>query len=630
MARIYDLTGDDPDGDAVLQGDTGGLLTSRYLADDPPVAYLSEHEEPQYVLRNTSSGVTVTRGSTAEEILPDDDHQAIAVVTDVRVHFLVGAESGDRARAVALADVATADAERTGLLGSELRVETVDGEVWTFPVRGNVTDAAEYVDDAAQTWANASRLVDDARDRIDQSREYLDDGAFDSARGGLEDVSRTLSTARDRIQTVGRGAEAALDERAAALDDRLGQLRREIAAMEGARHHAQAQSVWNDDRDFEAAASHYDRAIEEYGRALAADGSTPADAALEERLDGAAREREILRVAPMAAASAARAAARAADNPETAAAEWEAALACYRDSVTLDWGADGVSFLVDRDLARERAAEATDEAIDAHVEAGEEWLLAADRIAARGNREDAKQGYERARDHFAAAQDIARDLRQGRVEGLEERLSTVDDRIAGEVVPSIVPRKTNLSVSTATAVIDEQASVDHSRRVSGFRTAGEGDTDQAAGRGGDDTDAPDEGGPEAEADDSNLLAALRALDEREVTALVADLLSAEGWTTTVFTSTNRTVYDIVALRDGQRQLVWTFHRPDGGALSATVVRRCATACNRSKGADRATLVTTGALSETTRARANELGVTALDGETLVERVTAAGLSDRLR
>lgn len=155
---------------------------------------------------------------------------------------------------------------------------------------------------------------------------------------------------------------------------------------------------------------------------------------------------------------------------------------------------------------------------------------------------------------------------------------------------------------------------------------------------GTDTTAGDDGwvtktgtGTADDADSAeDLVASLRSLDDSELTELVADLWETKGWSTTVFSATTKAVYDVVAMRDDDRLLLWTVHRPDGGALGATVLRRCATTRDSSQGADRATLVTTGTLTTAARDWAEELGIRVVDCETLVEELDAAGLAAEIR
>ncbi len=783
MDRIREVS--ETKGADLLTSTSGGLLDTEYLSGDPPTAYLAEYEQPQYVLRNKKAGLTVAAGPTTEELVPESDHQALAVVTDCQVVVLVGQTGGDSVKSVPLDEIVEADVESSGFLKSALTLETIDGEVWRFPVRGDASDVATALDDAAQTWANARRLTDEASEQIEASREHLDAGKFGAARQVLSDVATKMETATERVSTVGSGATQALSEKTGLLLDRLRQLEQEIAATKGAHHHATAQDAWKRNHDFERAAEEYEHAVEEYERALAADGNVPTDEALQARLRGVVKEREVLRVAPMADARAAREVAMAAEDADEAAAEWETALTCYREAVTLDWGKEDRTFITDRETAEKRAVEATENALDAHSKAGEEWLAAGDRIVRNDSKEQANQAYERAEEHLTRGREIAAELAPEQVDAFEQRLSQLRKRKAGEVLP---PEGTDESTLAVADIATESAAdtgngdetvpstdaaeseppsdgpeaerpkqsdptpaIRRAERESGPvgdegpRSGTEPEdeatpiadvssvdaADSEASResaedepqapenavvsnteeseigetaaGGSDTgeDAAEESntevaktnvlenseidpypeedpgrtaGTEPEAEEAEslsdgnestattraksnngpategagtedrietespdgisvdvLVERLRALDEAELTEFVAELWEQRGWSTTVFSSTTKAVYDVVAMaEDGEeRLLLWTVHRPDGGTLTETVLRRCATTRDSSQGADSATLVTTGSLTSATRERAESLDVTVLDCEQLAEAVQEAGLQHEL-
>lgn len=711
MDRIRDLTDTDGRADELVTSASGGLFDTQYLSEGPPATYLEQYEQPQYALRNKKSGVSIGEAGSDRTQRPDGDHQALAIVTDCRVLYLVGHAGGDHAESVRHDEIVEARAERSGFMKSVLLVETVDGERFRFACRGDVSEVAAFVDSAAQTWANASRLADEASDQLEASREYLDAGAFSDARAVLADVSQKVSTARGRVSAVGDGAAEALESRVSELIDQLKRLEQEIAATKGAHHHAAAQDAWKSDHDFKQAAEEYEQGAAEYERALAAEGTVPSDEALQLRLKGLAKEREILRAAPMADAKAAREVAMATDDPDEAATEWETALTCYREAVTLDWGERERGFVVERDRARERACEVTTKAIDAHIEAGETWATAGDKIARNGHDREARQAYGRAGKHLKQAQDIARELAPERTDDIATLLDTLEKRRAGEVMPSGDSAKATLSVA---AVTDQLSGTDQHDRV-GSRAGHDSTTDEdvettAAATDGTtpairhvDADESQNtsttveippadridgsvdpipairrhresaGGETAEQDRTTVGegmasdtpsraiteretrietdheqtasaaesvpdspgAALRELDEATLTELVAELWEANGWSTTVFSATTETVYDIVALRGGdgdgtdERLLLWTVPRPDDGALGATFVRRCATTRDSSHGADRATLVTTGTFTSGARASGEKLDVTLVDGEDLANRLAEAGLAGRL-
>lgn len=811
MDRIRDLTDAAGRDDDLLRRTSGGILDSQYLSEEPPAAYLHEREQPQYVLRNKKSGVKIAQGPSVDSHTPDGDHQALAVITDVRILFLVGNARGDECETLDLSDVVEARADSAGLLASTLVIETVDGGTWKFPCRGDVSAVAEYIEDAAQTWANANRLVEEASDHLPEVENALANADFAAARDVLATVTDGIETAEQRIASLGDGAIAAFRERAAEPIAEARQFRREIAATKGAHHHANAQEAWKRDHDFDRAAEEYDRALTEYERAIETNGEEPPVAALAARRRGALQESEVLRVAPMADARAARDVARERTDPEVAAAEWETALTCYREATGLDWGSDDREFVVDRERAREGAAEATDAAIDAHLAAGREWLRAGDEAASEGSRESARDAYERAEAHFENAGKIARELAPGRVDAVDDALDDVTARIAREGPPGDEPVETDYSVAaiwewrgqttgqgpapsrqSAVPVTEKETILltddDQSGEVSeptpaitplergetettpsgeAFPTpavtplesnessADDEDTSPAvqpaitpladaksepadatprvkpaitpvdatdrtaetsqeatgAGEtGGDETNeksetdsdgkprvkpaitpieekdpaTPDseqatagqrapaqgtdaggdpqnggtgeraeagavetgDGGTQATAvpagsgvtaeqvDTSTVVDKLRALEESVFTDLVADTWAARGWTTTVFTASGEAVYDVVAMRSGEdgdeRLLIWTEHRPDGGTLGATAIERCATARDSSRGADQATLVTTGTLTSAAYERADARDVTVVTATSLAERVVEAGLAEDLQ
>ena len=720
MDRIRDLTGADGRDDELLTSTSGGLFDTQYLSGDPPTSYLASYEEPQYVLRNKKSGLEVSGSSGTESTVPDGDHQALAVVTDCRVVFLVGRAGGDRVETVDHDEIVEARAESDGLMTSALLVEAVDGTRLRFACRGDVSAVADYVDEAAAAWATASRLVEEAGEQIDASRRSLEEKEFADARAVLADVSEKVARARRHVSTLGDGAAAALESRAGRLIDRLHQLEQEIAATKGAHHHAAAQDAWKADHDFERAASEYERGAEEYERALEAAGDSPTDEALGLRLKGLVRERAVLRAAPMADARAAREVAMAAEDPEEAAAEWETALACYREAATLDWGEHDGDFFVERERARQRAGEATTEALDAHTEAGQEWVTAGDKIVRNGRRREARQAYQRAEDHFLAARDIAEELQPARLDAIEEHLAGLEKRKSGEVTPAVEPDEPTLSVDAVADKLDGntgEASTDPSEDASAVESDGDELTPKPAIRRLDPDERPSPKAPSErvgdsakrepavrerptadveptpavgggtpiteretriEADDgvraaagpggsgaggvtgaetladtvgetplggtetapetdetAALLTALREKDETALTDLVAAAWEAKGWSTTVFSAETETVYDVLAIRnregegEDERLLLWTAHRPDGGTVDATVVRRCATTRDGSRGADGATLVTTGTLTNAAAQVAAAQDVTVVDPEQLAAELVALGLADRL-
>jgi hypothetical protein len=105
MKTILDYTTGAEDRELLTSTEVSGRIRSgQLLADDPLATYLEGDEEPKYVLRNRKSGVTV-EDDDSTRIQPDDAFQALALVTDVRVLFVVGTAGGDRTESVSYSSV---------------------------------------------------------------------------------------------------------------------------------------------------------------------------------------------------------------------------------------------------------------------------------------------------------------------------------------------------------------------------------------------------------------------------------------------------------------------------------------------------------------------------------------------
>jgi hypothetical protein len=117
-----------------------------------------------------------------------------------------------------------------------------------------------------------------------------------------------------------------------------------------------------------------------------------------------------------------------------------------------------------------------------------------------------------------------------------------------------------------------------------------------------------------------------------LSALVADLWEAKGWSTTVFKTTGEAVYDILAVQQDPeyRMLLWAPDLSDRDPLGSTMIERCAAVRDSSDGADSATLVTNGSISEAASERARELDLRALGLNELTEQLLSEGVRDRVR
>jgi tetratricopeptide (TPR) repeat protein len=634
METILDLTTGGADREALTDTAVSGRLRTKQLLSGAPLAErLDGDEEPKYLLRNKKSGVTVAAEEESRTMEPDDQFQALALVTDVRVLFAIGTADGDRTVSVSHSEMVQAKRSDEGFRTTALVIETIDGRRWTFPCKGDTAEVASVVDGLAQVWANAERLADEAEEAIETAEQHLAADEYEAAAEALADVKANLRTAIARLREVGASAGAHIETRGERLARRLLDLQGPLWAQLAASAHGEAMAAWREG-EFERAATEYEEAIRGYEQALDRD-SGPSTGVLEQRLDGALTERELLRVMPLVEADTARRHAREIEEPEAAAANWETVLEGYQGLLALDWPGDR-GFVADSDIVHTQAAAAAEDAIEDYFEAGKRRLGSADRFAVDGREDRASVLYERARDQFEAAHRLATEAHPDRVEELETALSTVDRRINGDVPAEALPH----DELTVTDGDEEPAEADDEPDATGDgdepgstvigRIQSQKQEERAAAPGGVNVNAGDGAGNGVT--NTELRGKLRDLEEGEFTQLVADLWEAQGWSTTVFSATKQVVYDIVAMREEpeqQRLLLWTEHKPGEEQLGPRSVERCATARDSSQGAESATLVTNALPRTAARQRAEGLDVTVIDGQDLVELLRFEGFLDRL-
>lgn len=671
MGTIIDLT-DGQDHEILRTTEADGLFGGTYLDGQPLGEYLDGDERPKYVLRNKKSGVTV-EGDGQRSIEPDSDFQAFALVTDLRIIFVVGQGNGDDSATLRLPDVVEVSAE-SGLRTSTLVIETLAGEVWSFPCSGDPTAVAQSLEEAAQVWANAARLLDDLEETLGRAEQELAAGNPATARERLDGARETIETAVNRITEVGPAAKARITDRAEELRDWLTDVERELAGEEGAHAHARAQSRWQS-REYEAAATSYDRAIESYQRALGIEGSVPETDSLVARLRGAAAERELLRVGPLVDADSSRRRAMALADPEDAAGEWEQALDLYHGLLGLDWAESDSEFVADRELIREQTSEIADDAISDHYEAGRQWLRSGDKLAVQGRDKQATQVYERAAEQFEHARRLASEVRPDRLETVELGIAAAETRLDGsrpsEAVPensvefdpaAAGPEETDSdsdasesadgegmeglsfhdSGSTATQSHDSTPNTgsDSSQYETDGRTS-ESVLDRIQAQKQTETASTTESAPVAEAgiadqfpehttetiDPATLRDRIDALGGSELRDIAARLWEAEGWKTSVLDEAGRAVYDIVAMDEDSddRLLLWTVDA-EAGPVDRKVIKQCATTVEDSRDSDTAVVVTGGSITPSARSEAEDSKVTVVGPDALVERLREADLA----
>lgn len=672
MGGVIDLT--DGSGHEVLSSTgSGGLLGGQFLQDEPLESYLASDEEPKYVLRNKKSGVQIETADGTEAVAADNDYQTLAMVTDLRILFVAGQSGGDQSVSIDLSQIVEARVESSGFRTSTLTLETLSDERWVFPCRGDPSPVATYIEEAAQIWANAGRLLDDMEAAISEARERLDAGEYEAAAEQVDGGTETIQTAKNRIVELGPAASTQIADRAAPLQSDLVELQREIQAVSAGHAHAAAQDRWRAG-EYRAAARAYESAVDGYERALGMGGSTPPDQTLESRLRGASTERELLRAGPLVDADTKRRHASALADPEEAAGEWEEAHERYRELLQLQWPTEDRSFLSDRELVRGQTAEIAEDAVTDHLEAGRQWLTSGDKLAVNDRPEQAQQVYERADHQFEQAKRLARELCPDHLESIEAGLEAAGHRLDGDVPTETVPEDpfafdlddSQDETDDETVDPEEPADIDdlsfhdstaaqhpsapntadsHSRRSSSTPVRHDQSETSVLDRiqaqkeidgGSGESVTPDTTVNHSESvtttDDvsaGELDTDLVDLDRKQLADLAAGVWQAEGWMTTVFTAANDTVYDVVAIQNDpdRRQLIWT--EAGGDDVDVTLFRQCETTLESSQ-ADTAVILTAESASSASKERAETHGVTLVDAPAFLERVAETGLVPRLR
>ncbi|WP_336327835.1 restriction endonuclease [Halovenus sp. HT40] len=672
MGTIIDLT-DGQDHKILQTTEADGLFGGTYLDGQPLGQYLDGNEQPKYVLRNKKSGVTI-EGDDERSLEPDSQFQAFALVTDLRIIFVVGKQGGDDSLTLRLPDIVEVSTE-SGLRKSSLSIETLTDEVWLFPCSGDPTAVRQYLEEAAQIWANAARLLDDLEEALGVAEQELAADNPDAAREHLDGARETIETAIHRIAEVGPAARTQISDRADELRDWLTDVERELAGADGARAHAGAQSLWQHN-EYEAAAASYDQAIEAYQQALDIDGSAPTTESLQSRLRGAAAERELLRVGPIVDADSSRRRAMALADPEDAAGEWERALDLYHDLLGLDWGESDSEFVADRELIREQTSEIADDAISDHYEAGRQWLRSGDKLAVQGRDKQATQVYERAGEQFEHARRLASEVRPDRLDSAENGIAATDARLDGdrptEAVPTdpieFDPAETagedadsdsdaddsaeatadgmeglsfHDSGSTATQSHEPtpntestppqfEADGQHSEsvldRIQAQKQTDHTSTASDSTYQGESADSSDPS-PTESIDSGALQERIDGVDAAELRALVARLWGAGRWNTSVLDGAGQAVYDVVAVAEGadERLLLWTV-AADAGPVDRKLIKQCATTVEDSQNSDTAVVVTTGSITPAARSEAEESTVTIVGPDSLLDRLRDADLA----
>ena len=119
-----------------------------------------------------------------------------------------------------------------------------------------------------------------------------------------------------------------------------------------------------------------------------------------------------------------------------------------------------------------------------------------------------------------------------------------------------------------------------------------------------------------------------AVDADALPSVVARVFEAAGWSTTVFGAGTGDRYDLLAATDDPISLtvcVWTIHPETVETVDAATVERYANYFDGVDEADAAAVCSAAEVSETARARADDLGFELLDSSELADRLAPLGL-----
>jgi len=635
MDHVIDVSQTGPEPTVLTETGGGGLIGSGLLADRPLAVYLDDHETAEYVLRNAKRGVELDFPAAEETVEPGGDYSALALVTDVRVLFAVGgsadreessadAEDGfapesadasaDWTRSVPLADVVDVRTVEGGFRGDTFVLETVDDTTYRFACRGDLDPVREFTDAAVGIWTRAERRLERAAETVDRIGEAFEAGDVDVVLAAVEDVTDRLAEAREAASALA-GSAAVVGERADEIGADAAALERRAHAERAEQARERAHTRW-DDHEFERAYDHFGTALESYERALATDADRPTDDLLEQRRATLSVECDRLAEAPRDRAEHAADLARSAEDPETAADRWGAAVERYEELLALDWGREQPRFEGDREAAREALATAASRLVEAHCDRAREALEGAanpttEPAVARG-------AVDRAEAALADAREVARERAPDASDEVEAVAAAIDDRreTLASVDPPTADADGGVVTDRPTPIVDRDADDAESGVAGDEIDDAEDETDGAEDETEDETDDVDgESGDAAESADASVDPA--AVNPGRFPAFVAALFRDHGWSTAVFDGGGDRKYDLIAEADGPVGVtvcVWTAHPDEVEAVDAATIERYAASLDRTEEADVAALVSAAPLSATARERATDHDVRVLDAD----------------
>lgn len=380
---------------------------------------LQDGESVQYVQTNSKGIETTTDGRTTT-IKPDSGYQVYNVVTDHRVLFLMGGDTGSISIDVEfdMESVTLVDA-RDGLLSTTFVVGGINSTVKFTPSDGpDTSEVVDYIDRIGSSWS-------DLYDALAGTREAIE--AFEASLQADEDGEDSLRRARSRLSNAHycatRHDDGPVEQMLALIEpvetelDQI-QVEARLDRVDDLLAAAEAGGSFDDTvRSLIEAGDRLDKAR----RAI--DDALESDAAQELIED---REVAIDQFAASVLADVEDCCHRAlgADDASVAAEAWETAFERYRTLLDADWdglagvGADAVRFQLSWVVGRRV------EALTA---------LAAEREA-EGNAldddgDDATEHYEHAKAHVESARTLADEHPHIDADRFDDRIAELEEKI---------------------------------------------------------------------------------------------------------------------------------------------------------------------------------------------------------
>jgi len=359
------------------------------------------------VSRLPGTGRLVHQTGDDEEVV--ETGGSLALVTDHRVLLVAGSRGDTRTVELPYTDIRTVTVDG-GLFGATLTLTRWNGGTYRFGVAGGApSDAAAYIETAADCWGYVETLLAELDGQIAAIRSHIEAGEHQQATGLFTTATETVTELDERVEAA--GLAAALDDRIRAARRRLHRTRVESRVSRARSLLDAAASMSRDDTDYIGASERYTEAHSQLETAdsvaRAHDLDTAEVAAVRDQVD---RGLDRLAALPVERAEHATARAIATDDCETRVQLLADALARYRDALALGWGTD-VETPVDTDELWFRIALLANGLVDARCAYAARLESAGDEHATDGEEAAARAQYRAARAQLAAGADLAREFR---------------------------------------------------------------------------------------------------------------------------------------------------------------------------------------------------------------------------